>query len=90
MATERVRVELDGRQLMRLLSSGQALRMPSRFYGVTHKQARQIITDIVGYCPKGKPEKGTMEAVQEWLGMEPVDSVTIDDTDEVYTPQTAE
>jgi len=68
-------IEINGLQSLQLLSAGQALRMPSGFYrGVTHKRARQVIREIVGYCPKGKPEGGSMEAVLAWLGMTPAES----------------
>jgi hypothetical protein len=62
-------IELNGNQLLRLLAAGQSLRMPTKFYGVTHKQARQIIADLVGRCPKGKPSGSSMEDVLAWCGL---------------------
>lgn len=52
---ERQSIELNGLQCLRLLSAFQALTMPSRFFGVTHKQARTIIGELIGFEPKGKP-----------------------------------
>jgi hypothetical protein len=63
------RIELDGLGALRLLSAGQALRMPPGAYGVTHEQARQIIEGLLGYCPAGTPDTGKMDAVLEWCGL---------------------
>lgn len=68
-AEEPERIELDGLQSMRLLSAGQALQMPTGFYGVTHKQARAIIAELIGFCPEGKPEGSSMEDVLAWCGL---------------------
>jgi hypothetical protein len=67
---ERVTIVLDKFQQMRLLAAAQALLMPSKFYGVTHRQARSIITQVVGNCPKGKPTGPTFEDCLAWLGMQ--------------------
>jgi len=51
------KIELDGFQCLRLLSAFQALTMPTGFFGgCTHKQARGIITELLGFKPKGKPQ----------------------------------
>jgi hypothetical protein len=56
---------------------------PTRFYRVTHKRAREVIQEELGYCPKGKPgttkegavginkkfREGGNEAILDWLGV---------------------
>jgi hypothetical protein len=58
-------LELNGMDGLRLLSAFQALTMPSRFYRVTHKEARDIIEEITGKRPKGKPVKQSGESALE-------------------------
>lgn len=63
------RIELNQLQCLKLLSAGQALQVPTGFYGVTHKRAREIIAELIGFCPEGKPEGSSMEAVLAWCGL---------------------
>jgi hypothetical protein len=64
-----MRVELTQLECLQLMSAGHALRMPSGFYGVTHRRARSIIKDILGFCPKGAPESGSINDCLKWLGL---------------------
>jgi hypothetical protein len=50
------KIELSGLDSLRLLSAFQALQMPTGFYGVTHKQARDIVEQYTGKRPKGRHE----------------------------------
>ena len=44
-------ITLNGIDALRLLSAFQVLRLPSGMYGVTHKRARQVITEMTGLTP---------------------------------------
>jgi len=75
--TERC-VEIDGMTWMRLFGACQALMCPTRFYRVTHTQAKWIVAEILGECPKGMPgtankgskfRDGGPEAIYKWLGL---------------------
>ena len=56
----------------RLFAACQVLSRPSGLLGVKHKQARKIITEILGECPKGKPPEvrpgeSVVRIYNEWL-----------------------
>jgi hypothetical protein len=65
-------IYISGMTWLRLFSAGQVMSLPSRMLGVTHKRARQVIRETLGYCPKGKPGKGK-DAIVAWLGVEVVE-----------------
>jgi hypothetical protein len=71
-------VILKGMGWMRVFTAMQCLMAPTKFYRVTHKRARQVITDELGFCPKGKPgtegytkghRQGGTDAMLDWLGV---------------------
>lgn len=43
---------LTGLESLRLLAAFQVLSVPSGVMGVTHKQARKVITEMTGQAPK--------------------------------------
>jgi hypothetical protein len=43
---------LSGLESLRLLSAFQVLSVPSGMMGVTHKRAREVITEMTGKSPK--------------------------------------
>lgn len=43
---------LSGLDSLRLLSAFQVLSVPSGCMGVTHKRARQVVTEMTGKAPK--------------------------------------
>lgn len=63
-------IEISAKAWFRLFSACQALTLPTMSYGVTHERAREIITTILGFCPKGKPCNGTTSEIQEFLSIE--------------------
>jgi len=84
----RVQVEMDIKWKHRLdpvrtLAAFQALSMPTGFYNVTHKRARQVIEETTGIkvTPGAKPPRVTeggprsLEEYMAWVGdhCEPVD-----------------
>ena len=48
-------LQINGTAWLRVFSSCQALMMPTKFYGATHKRCREVIREELGFCPKGKP-----------------------------------
>ena len=63
---------------MRVFSACQALMVPTKFYRVTHKRAKEVIFNELGFVPKGKPgtpadndlkgwRQGGEEAILDWL-----------------------
>lgn len=78
-APEFKHVVLEGMDWMRVFSACQALMMPTGVYPVTHKRCREILRELLGFCPKGRPgtplregskfRKGGAEAINEWLGV---------------------
>lgn len=44
-------ITLNGIDSIRLLCAFQVLGLPSRSYGVTHKRAREVITEMTGLTP---------------------------------------
>lgn len=52
-------IVLEGMAWMRTFCACQALMAPTKFYRVTHKRAREVLREELGFCPKGKP--GTAE-----------------------------
>ena len=81
---ERKLITLNGISWLRVFSACQALTMPSRCYGVTHKQAKAVILHELGYVPTGKPgsspthgpagfrdlSKNAIDDFAQWLGIE--------------------
>jgi len=54
---------LNGIDALRLLSAFQVLRLPSGMYGVTHKRARQVISEMTGLTPiRGRKPQSDTEA----------------------------
>lgn len=66
---ETTRIELTGMSWLRVFSACQALTAPSGFYRVTHKRARAVVTEHLGFCPKGKPAAPSRVAILAWLGL---------------------
>jgi hypothetical protein len=76
-------IVLEGMSWLRVFSACQALMAPTKFYRVTHKRAREVLRDELGFCPKGKPgeasdsgglgnkgfREGGKEAMLDWLGV---------------------
>ena len=71
--------QLNGLAWLRVFSACQSLMCPTRFYS-THKRAREVLREELGFCPKGKPgtpgangspfRHGGKNAIYEWLGIE--------------------
>lgn len=61
-------VELTGMECLRLLSAFQALQMPEGFYGATHEQCADVIEQLTGKRPNGKPEdvSGSLQDFLAW------------------------
>ena len=74
-----VNLTVSGMAWLRVFSACQALMAPTGTYRVTHKRSREVIREILGFCPKGKPgeplregskfRKGGVEAIHAWLGL---------------------
>lgn len=75
-------IKLEGMAWIRVFSACQALMAPTKFYRVTHKRAREVLQEELGYCPKGKPgdesdsggiskgfRTGGTDAILDWLGV---------------------
>ena len=75
-------IVLEGMAWIRVFSACQALMAPTKFYRVTHKRAREVLQQELGFCPKGKPgdpsdgggiskgfRTGGTEEILDWLGV---------------------
>lgn len=75
------KIELNGLETLRLLSAYHALRMPEGAYGISYREARKIITDMVGFCPEGgeKIYGASFEGCCKWLGLTEAEYVVLCD-----------
>jgi hypothetical protein len=77
-AKENKMIVLEGMSWVRVFAACQSLMCPTKFYS-THKRAREVLREELGFCPKGKPgeageynsgfRSGGKEAMYDWLGV---------------------